>query len=68
VLQAFLKLKNLIKIAVKVSVLIKVKVGTVRVSKAGRVKDSDGNSITINSSLKRIRSRELITYIKVNCV
>jgi len=45
-----------------------VEVGTVRAGRAGGVGDSNGNGITINSSLKRIRSGELITYIKVSYV
>jgi len=53
---------------VKASVLIRVGVGTVRVGGAGGVGDNNGNSITINGFLKRIRSRELIVYIRVSYV
>jgi len=53
---------------VKASVLTRVGVGTVGAGGAGGVGDSDGNGIIINGSLKRIRSRELIVYIRVSCV
>jgi len=53
---------------VKASTLIKVGVGTVRAGGVKGVGDSDNNSITMNSSLKRTRSGELITYIKVSYV
>jgi len=53
---------------VKVSALIKVGVGTVGVGGVRGVGDSDGDSITINGSLERIRFKELIVYIRVNCV
>jgi len=53
---------------VKVSVLIKVGVGTVRAGKVRGVGDGNSDSITINSSLKRTRSGELIMYIRVNCI
>ena len=43
-------------------------VRTVGVYGAKGVRDSNSNSITINSSLKRTRFRELIIYIKVSYV
>jgi len=54
--------------AVKAFILIKVGVGTIRAGRAGGAEDSNGNSITINGSLKRTRSRELIAHIRVNCI
>ena len=42
--------------------------GTVGVGKVKGVRDSDSNSITINSSLERTRSRELIAHIRVNYI
>jgi len=36
--------------------------------KARRVRDNNSDSIIINSSLKRIKFRELIVYIKVNYI
>ena len=53
---------------VKAFILIKVGVGIVGVGGAGGVGDGNGDSITINGSLERIRSGELIVYIRVNCV
>jgi len=35
---------------------------------AGGVGDSNGDGITINGSLERTRSGELIAYIRVSCV
>jgi len=45
-----------------------VGVGTVGAGGAGGVGDSDGDGIIINGSLKRIRSGELIMYIKVSYI
>jgi len=43
-------------------------VGIIGIGRAKGVKDSNNNSITINGSLKRTKSKELIMYIKVNYV
>jgi len=53
---------------VKAFILTRVGVGTIGAGKARGVRDSNGNGIIINSSLKRTRFRELIIYIKVNYV
>jgi len=53
---------------VKAFVLIRVGVGTVGVGRVGGVGDGDSDGIIINGSLKRIRFRELIVYIRVSCV
>jgi len=45
-----------------------VGVRTVRAGGAKGVGDSNSDSITINSFLKRTRSRELIAYIKVSYI
>ena len=42
--------------------------GTIGAGGARGVGDSDSNGIIINSSLERIKSRELIVYIKVSCI
>jgi len=68
VLQTSLRLKSLVKIVAKASILTRVRVRTVKAGRARGVRDSNSDSITINSSLEKIKSRELITYIKVNCV
>jgi len=45
-----------------------VEVKTTGAGRARGVRDSNSNSITINSSLKRTRFREFITYIKVSYI
>ena len=67
-LQASSRLKSLTKTVVKASTLTRVGVGTAGAGGARGVEDSDNNSITINSSLKRTRSRELIAYIRVSYI
>jgi len=53
---------------VKAFILIKVEAGIIKAGKAKGVGDNNSNNITINSSLKRIRFKELITYIRVSYV
>jgi len=67
-LQASLRLKSLTKTVVKASTLTRAGVKTARAGRARGARDGNGDGITINSFLKRTKSRELITYIRVNYI